>query len=157
MTGWCKSCDNKKALLHRKVVSYSSTRLPPVVGWLKSQKITILKKYDGTLKRIMIRHRREALKTQNLSLVHTDRVKRSRVGQFNEHVTCAQIENYLSYCVNACDLRRSEQAFKKNKVKIMCSYRFEPKNYGTICREFSTCRVWILIMGGYMDRRVLKW
>ena len=68
-----------------------------------------------------------------LRLIHMDRVKRSRIGQFNAHIKCAQIENSLSYCVNACNLSRSELAFsyvtnrsKKNqaiRVKNGTAYR----------------------------------
>ena len=48
-------------------------------------------------------------------LVHTDHVKRSRIGQFNASVKRAQIENSLSYCINACDLHRSERAIRYSK------------------------------------------
>ena len=48
-----------------------------------------------------------------LWLVHMDRVKCSRIGQFNARVKRAQIENSPSYCINACDLRRSERAIMK--------------------------------------------
>ena len=39
-----------------------------------------------------------------------EHIIRSRIGRFNAHVKCAQIENALSYCINACNLRRSERA-----------------------------------------------
>ena len=45
-----------------------------------------------------------------LRLVQTERVIRSRIGRFNACVKGAQIENSLSYCINACNLRRSERA-----------------------------------------------
>ena len=41
-----------------------------------------------------------------------DCVNCSRIGQFNAHVNRGQFENSLSYCVNACKLRRSERAIK---------------------------------------------
>ena len=44
--------------------------------------------------------------------VQTERVIRSRTSQFNARVKRAQIENYLSYCINACDLCRSERAIR---------------------------------------------
>ena len=50
-----------------------------------------------------------------LRLVHMDCVKCSRIGQFNACIKRAQIENYLSYCINACDLRRSERAFTQQR------------------------------------------
>ena len=54
-------------------------------------------------------------------LVQTECLIRSRIVQFNARVKHTQIENSLSYCVNACDLRRSEQAICKNQniVKVM--------------------------------------
>ena len=54
-----------------------------------------------------------------------DRVKRSRIGQFNAHVKCAQIENSRSYCINACNLSRSELAFSyvTNRSKISQAIR----------------------------------
>ena len=48
-----------------------------------------------------------------LGPVQTERVICSRIGQLNTCLKHAQIENSLSYCVNACDLRRSERAFSK--------------------------------------------
>ena len=53
-----------------------------------------------------------------------DRVKRSRIGQFNAHVKCAQIENSPSYCVNACDLQRSERALMKVVLALAISKTF---------------------------------
>ena len=47
-----------------------------------------------------------------LRLVQTERVVRRRIGQFKARVKCAQIENSLSYCINACDLRWSEQGIR---------------------------------------------
>ena len=82
-----------------------------------------------------------------LRRVHTNRVKRSRIGQFkahshycvfrvrlstvesadccgecewafNAHVKCAQREKSLSYCVNACNLCRSEWVVRNLLQKL---------------------------------------
>ena len=47
----------------------------------------------------------------SLRPIQTERIIHSRIGRFKARVKCAQIENSLSYCVNACHLRRSERAF----------------------------------------------
>ena len=54
--------------------------------------------------------------------VQMERIIRSRIGQFNACVKCAQIENSISYCVNACNLRRSEQAIK---LKSSAGFKLE--------------------------------
>ena len=43
----------------------------------------------------------------------------SRIGQFNARVKRAQIENYLSYCINICNLRRSELAIRPKVSKLL--------------------------------------
>ena len=48
-----------------------------------------------------------------LRSVQTERVIRSRIGQFNACIKHAQIENSISYCVNACNLCRSELTFNQ--------------------------------------------
>ena len=45
-------------------------------------------------------------------LVHTECVKRSRIGQFYARVKRGQLENSLSYCINACVLHTSERALR---------------------------------------------
>ena len=55
--------------------------------------------------------------TSILRAVQTERVIRSRIGRFNTRLKCAQIKNSLSYCVNACNLRRSERAIKPTTRK----------------------------------------
>ena len=47
---------------------------------------------------------------QALRPIQTERGFCSRIGRLNARVKRAQIENSLSYCVNACDLRKSERA-----------------------------------------------
>ena len=44
-------------------------------------------------------------------LIQTYCVKRISLGCFLRMKKCSQLENSLSYCVNACNLRRSERAF----------------------------------------------
>ena len=51
--------------------------------------------------------------------IQTEHVIHSKIGRFNAGVKRAQIENSLSYCINACDLRRSEGAI---------TYNFSPVN-----------------------------
>ena len=45
-----------------------------------------------------------------------ERVICSRIGQFNARVKHAQKENSLSYCVNACNLCKSEQAIRGEEI-----------------------------------------
>ena len=51
-------------------------------------------------------------------LVHTDHVKRSRIGQFLCTVNRGQLENSLSYCINACVLPGLNEPLLKLKVTI---------------------------------------
>ena len=55
--------------------------------------------------------------------VQTERVKRSRIGQFNAHVKCGQLENALSYCILCSKLHRSERAFKLNITIYLLWYQ----------------------------------
>ena len=69
-----------------------------------------------------------------LRLVHTDCVKHSRVGQFNAHVKCAQIENSLSYCVLRSELRRSERAFSRPKERFKLTLPKKSEVNGEVLR-----------------------
>ena len=68
---------------------------------------------------------------RTLRPVQTERVIRSRISQFNTCVKHAQIENSLSYFINTCDLRKSEQAisdyFKSMYHNSCDTPGFDPK------------------------------
>ena len=60
-----------------------------------------------------------------LRLVQTYCVKRTSLGCFLRMQKRTQLENSLSYCVNACDLRRSERAFTRRYLYI--KFNSKPK------------------------------
>ena len=49
-----------------------------------------------------------------LWLVHTDRVNEVALAILYARIKRGQLEISLSYCINACVLRRSERAFRDN-------------------------------------------
>ena len=77
--------------------------------------------------------------TSILRAVQTERVIRSRIGRFNTRLKCAQIKNSLSYCVNACNLRRSERAIKpttrKHIDKQTWTWKSDVQVYPDICHS----------------------
>ena len=63
--------------------------------------------------------------------VQTECVIRCRIGQFNARVKRAQIDNSLSYCVNTCELCRSERA-----ITLKCRFNVKQENHSLLAKDF---------------------